>query len=478
MTALYLSFAARSDVGRVRKDNQDSAYVGPHLLVVADGVGGAARGDIASSACVEAIRKLDVPPGNDSLSELAATIHLAHDRLAEIVEAHPDLDGTSTTVTAAVFDGTHLQLGHVGDSRGYLLRDGVLEQLTTDHTLVQSLVDEGRITEEEARVHPHRNLILRAVDGVHEPEPDLFAVEVRAGDRLLFCSDGCAGVLDNTQLGELLVGESLEDVAARLITTSLDAGSSDNVTVVVAELVESDTDLTATSGQVVGAAASAPHLRIADDSTGNLAEPDSQALASEDDDESDLDPEAIRYAPQPPRRGTFLRVLAVLVVVLALLGGAGWGAYAYSQSNYYVADVGGTVVIYQGVDLDLGIGPALHHRKKTTALKVADLSEYVRGQIHNNKSFDDYATATTYVERVLQETCKGDDAVASESATPAAKPKKRRASAAASPKATPTARSTAGATPRPSLTASPTRSATLSSTPTAAPQPPTCAEAP
>ena len=191
--SLTLRFAALSDVGRVRRDNQDSGYAGPNLLVIADGVGGAARGDIASSATVDALRKLDVPAGNDALSELSATIHLAHDRLAEIVEAHPDLDGTSTTATAAIFDGTHLRVGHVGDSRGYLLRDGRLEGLTTDHTLVQSLVDEGRITEQEARVHPHRNLILKAVDGVHEPDPDLFSVPVQAGDRVLLCSDGLLG---------------------------------------------------------------------------------------------------------------------------------------------------------------------------------------------------------------------------------------------------------------------------------------------
>src|SRR5689334_5878932 len=146
---LSLRYAALSDVGRVRRDNQDSGYVGPHLIVVADGVGGAARGDIASSATVEVLRKLDVPAGNDALSELAATIHLAHDRLADVVEAHPDLDGTSTTLSAGLFDGSFLQVAHVGDSRGYLLRDGELRQLTTDHSLVQSLVDEGRITEEE-----------------------------------------------------------------------------------------------------------------------------------------------------------------------------------------------------------------------------------------------------------------------------------------------------------------------------------------
>jgi serine/threonine protein phosphatase PrpC len=235
-TRLHLDFTALSDVGRVRRDNQDSGYAGPHLLVVADGVGGAARGDIASSAAVEALRKLDTEPGDDALSELAATLHLAHDRLAEIVEAHTELEGTSTTVTAAIFDGEQLQVGHVGDSRGYLLRDGELRSLTTDHTLVQSLVDEGRITADEARVHPHRNLILKAVDGVHEPEPDLFSVPLEIGDRVMLCSDGCSGVLDVPAMAELLGTGALDDAAGALVRASLEAGSSDNVTVVLAEV--------------------------------------------------------------------------------------------------------------------------------------------------------------------------------------------------------------------------------------------------
>ena len=165
---LSLRYAALSDVGRVRKDNQDSGFAGEHLLVIADGVGGAARGDIASSTAVQILRRLDVPAPEDMQQALAGAIHRAHDRIAELVEQDPELDGTSTTVTAALFDGTKLSVAHVGDSRGYLLRDGVLSQLTKDHTFVQSLIDEGRITEEESRTHPHRNLILRAVDGVHD----------------------------------------------------------------------------------------------------------------------------------------------------------------------------------------------------------------------------------------------------------------------------------------------------------------------
>src|SRR3954465_11097573 len=160
---LALRYAALSDVGRVRKDNQDSGFASEHLLVVADGVGGAARGDLASSTAVQALRRLAGPPPADLLEALAGAIHRAHDRIAELVEQDPELDGTSTTVTAALFDGIRIGVAHIGDSRGYLLRDHTLSQLTKDHTFVQSLIDEGRITAEESRTHPHRNLILRAV---------------------------------------------------------------------------------------------------------------------------------------------------------------------------------------------------------------------------------------------------------------------------------------------------------------------------
>ncbi|MFL6062882.1 MAG: PP2C family protein-serine/threonine phosphatase [Marmoricola sp.] len=389
---LFLRFAALSDVGRVRKDNQDSGYVGPNLLVIADGVGGAARGDIASSAAVEAMRKLDVPPGNDALSALAATIHLAHDRLAEIVEQHPDLDGTSTTVSAAIFDGTHLRIGHVGDSRGYLLRDGVLQQLTSDHTLVQSLVDEGRITEEEARVHPHRNLILRAVDGVHEPEPDLFSVPLGVGDRLLFCSDGCSGVLDDATMAALLGADPLEEACARLVTGALDAGSSDNVTVVIAEVVTGDQP-PAGEPIVVGAAATAPHLRIADDApTGRLSATDVATLKKAS---TRIDPEAIRYAPQPPPRGRWLGRVVALVLVLGVIAAAGYGAYRYSQTRWFVAEDNGVVTIYKGVNLDIPIID-LHSSGEPTAYVIGDMGTFA-DDVRDGKDFSSEAKARVFV---------------------------------------------------------------------------------
>ncbi len=267
-----LRYAALSDVGRVRKDNQDSGFASRHLLVVADGVGGAARGDVASSTAVGALRRLDAPAPTDVLEALAGAVHRAHDRIAELVEQDPALDGTSTTVTAALFDGARIGVAHVGDSRGYLLRDGALSQLTKDHTFVQSLVDEGRITEAEARSHPHRNLILRAVDGVHETDPDLFVLDLAPGDRLLLCSDGASGVLDRGRLADILGTGSVDYAVVELVRASLEAGSSDNITCVVADVVDvsghgatgapEGTSSAGTGPVVVGAAAE--QLRRAD----------------------------------------------------------------------------------------------------------------------------------------------------------------------------------------------------------------------
>jgi protein phosphatase len=435
--SLHLEFAARSDVGRVRRDNQDSGYAGPHLLVIADGVGGAARGDIASSAAVDAIKKLDVPPPDDALSALSATIHLAHDRLAEIVEAHPELEGTSTTVTAALFDGSALQVGHVGDSRGYLLRDGRLEGLTTDHTLVQSLVDEGRITEQEARVHPHRNLILKAVDGVHEPDPDLFPVPVEIGDRILLCSDGCSGVLEPETMAQLLATGALDEAAGALVRAALEAGSSDNVTVVLAEV--RDGDATPGPAAVVGAAASLPHRQLVNDATGNLAESDLADLG--DEEVPEVDPEELRYAPRPPRRFGWVRRLVVLAVLLAFVAVGLVALYSWSQAQYYVSDDGGDVVIFKGVKADVP-GVTTHHVAERTSIALASLESYDAGRVRSGISADGIGDARRIVAD-LKVDC------ATQPATPA----------------TPTAPTTPGAGTVPDPCATPTPSPTPAPTP-------------
>ena len=457
---MKLSYAAVSDVGRVRKDNQDSAYAGPHLLVVADGVGGSARGDIASSTAVQELRRLDQPPADDMLSALAGAIHRSHDRIAELVAEDPQIEGTSTTVTAVIFDGGTIGVGHVGDSRGYLLRDGELSRLTHDHTFVQSLIDEGRITEQEARVHPHRNLILRAVDGVHEPEPDVFGLEAAAGDRLLLCSDGCSGSLDDAELVRIL-GEGTPDAAAvGLVSASLEAGSTDNVTVVVADVVADDAVAEesgdATGPVVVGAAAEQPERRGPGAAGGTTAPADTGELAAVDDEaDEDIDPEELRYAPRPPRRFTWLRRLLFLLLALVLIGVVAFGAYRWTQDQYFVTNDGEQVVIYRGVQADIP-GIALHHVSERSKLELRDLPPYNARQVRDGISASSLTDARGVVARLVRQVdC------------PAPEPKKP--SAKASPKQSPKAGSKKSTSKKSSQKPSASKSTSPSPSPTRTP---------
>lgn len=412
--ALRLRFAALSDVGRHRKDNQDSGYASERLLVVADGVGGAAFGDVASSTAVQLLRKLDDEPTDEMLPLLAGAVHRVHDRLAELVEHDKELDGTSTTVTAAMFDGHRLGFAHVGDSRAYLLRGGELRQLTADHTFVQTLIDEGRITEAEAKVHPHRNIILRAVDGVHDTEPDLFHLPLETGDRLLLCSDGCTGGVDDAGIAHLLGEGNVDSAALTLVQAALDGGSTDNVTVVVAEVVAADApddpDLAAatTGPMLVGAAAAQPR-RGAGSGTGagrgmfrrqsdtDEIDPVPDALSTEP-----VDPEELRYAPRPPRRFLAVRRLALVLVPLILLAGGIVFGYVWSQNQYYVAADGDQVAIYQGVQMDLPL-VSLSSLHEPSGVVVAELPCFDQEQVQAGIEAGDLAAAERIVTNLEEQ---------------------------------------------------------------------------
>ncbi|WP_244930711.1 protein phosphatase 2C domain-containing protein [Nocardioides sp. W7] len=417
---LRLQYAALSDVGRVRRDNQDSGYAGPWLLTVCDGVGGAARGDVASSTAVQQLRKLDEQPGEDLLGAVAGALHRAHDRIAELVDEDPALNGTSTTATVALFDGARIGLGHVGDSRAYLLRDGELSQLTTDHTFVQSLIDEGRITEAESRVHPHRNIILKALDGVREAEPDLFVLELVAGDRLLLCSDGASGVLDDPRLAAILGSGTPDFAAVELVRASLEAGSSDNVTCIVADVLESD-GTPATDGegqalqpQLVGAAAELRRRPTRGPRGGTLFRGNRSGDTGELDpvpglpDDLDygipadpVDPEEIRYAPRPPARFQWLSRLLLTLALVGLLWIAVAAAWSWTQQQYYVAQDGNEVVIFRGVNADLP-GISLSEPYETTNVDIDRLPDTYQQQLDEgmgNGSLDD---ARKIVENLVE----------------------------------------------------------------------------
>ena len=406
-----LRYAAVSDVGRHRKDNQDSGYASGRLLVIADGVGGAAYGDVASSTAVHLLRRLDGDPPEEMLPALAGVVHRIHDRLAEMVESDGELEGTSTTVTAALFDGTRLGFVHVGDSRAYLLRGGRIEQLTKDHTFVQTLIDEGRITEEDSRVHPHRNIILRAVDGVHDTEPDLFHVPLELGDRVLLCSDGASGALTDDQMAALLGDGSVDSASVAVVQAALDGGSTDNVTVIVAEVTgagstdDPETSAAAAVGpMLVGAAAAQPRrggmlgrglFRQKHGDTGEL----------DPVEDPPVDPEELRYAPQPPRHRTGLRRLLMVVALLVLVGAVLVGGYVWTQQQYYVANDGPQVAIYQGVQMDIP-GLDLSSTYEVDDLKVEELPPFNQQQVEDGIVADDLEDARRIVANLVDEAQK------------------------------------------------------------------------
>jgi protein phosphatase len=407
-TPLSLRFAGISDVGRVRKDNQDSGYAGPWALTVCDGVGGAARGDIASSTAVQQLRKLDTRPSDDLLALVAGAVHRAHDRIGELVEEDPGLNGTSTTLTVALFDGSRVAVGHIGDSRAYLHRNRTLTQLTKDHTFVQSLIDEGRITEEESRVHPHRNLILKAVDGIHEAEPDLFFVDLAPGDRLFLCSDGACGVLDEDRMSDILSTGSPDYAAVEMVRASLDAGSSDNVTCIVADVVEGELE-EPLEPLLLGAAAELPRRNrggvasmFRGHRSGDTGEiepiPDEVPYAISSDP---IDPEVARYAPRAPRRFVWLKRLAALAIVVGLLWVGAAAAYSWSQDQYYVSEHNGNVTIFRGVDANLP-GVSLHHPYEESSIALDNLSNYDAGQVEQGIEADSLADARRTVANLAE----------------------------------------------------------------------------
>jgi serine/threonine protein phosphatase PrpC len=453
---IALRYAARSDIGLGRyTNNQDSGYAGPHLLVIADGMGGHAAGDVASSTAIARLVALDdeASGGGDALERLTRALSDANQDLRDRVAAEPSLHGMGTTVTAILHSGNKLALAHIGDSRGYLLRESQLTQITHDHTFVQSLVDEGRLTEEEARNHPQRNLITRVLTGEREDTPDLSVRDAKPGDTYLLCSDGLTGVVSEETLAEVL-GEDT-DVAVRaekLIDLALKGGASDNVTCIVADVIDLDrVDGPSTSPEVVGAAAaheittsSAP----VDSPAGKAAALARQSNAGTDGaDGADGSNEGDELALKPKRRKGMLFLLLVLVV--GLVGGGGYAAYAWSQQQYFVGTQAGKVAIYKGLPQD--VGPVhLSSLYEKQDLSVEQLPSYWRDQVQQRITAPDLPKARAVVDNLRQQ--------AALCATP---------TPTATPTATPSSTPTATATTKPSAGA--TKAATTSPTTTAAP---------
>lgn len=375
MTELTYRYVALTDTGLRRTENEDSGFASNRVLVIADGMGGAAAGEVASSETMHVIRKLDGDLNGDPLEALAGAVLRANDRLGELIEEDPAVEGMGTTLDALLWDGTKFAMAHIGDSRAYRLRDGVLTQISHDHTFVQSLVDEGRISIDEARHHPHRSLILRALLGRDDNDPDMSVVEPELGDRYLLCSDGLSDMVDDDVIQQTLAAETIDFAATELIRLALEGGGYDNVTVVIAEMVEADApaDETLSSAdgqpQLVGAAASQPRPR-----TGPVIDPDGSASALT------LDPEEIRYAPLEPGRRRWIKWTIALLLLAAILAGIGKVTYDWTQKQYFVASSNGKVTIFRGVNANVP-GLTLQHVDTVTTIETSSLPDFRAKQV-------------------------------------------------------------------------------------------------
>ena len=406
--AIALRYAARSDVGLARSTNQDSGYAGPHLLVVADGMGGHAGGDVASSLAVGELSVLDGEShgSDDAAAHLHAALEAANEQLRRRVVAEPELEGMGTTVTAILRAGSRLVLAHIGDSRTYLSRDGELVQITKDHSYVQSLVDEGRISAEEAESHPHRSVIMRVLSGKEEDQADVSVREARAGDRYLLCSDGLSGVVSHDTLARTLAaGEPPEETCERLVELALRGGGPDNVSCIVADVVDTGSGRQpSTTPQVVGAAAS--HRPRRSSAAGTPAAR-ARALRGDADDAEDDDarPDPVLAARERRRRRIRWTAFPLLLVLLLAAGGAaGW---RWSQQQYFVGVAGERVSLYQGLTQDIGpVGTS--HVVERTDIAVADLPTTWASQVEGRISADSRSSAEATIEnlRVLAAECR------------------------------------------------------------------------
>jgi len=362
---LALHYALRSDVGLLREGNEDSAYAGPNLLAIADGMGGHAAGEVASAVAISALAPLDHQNLHDSKAMLAALAHAvasANNTLHEMSIADPSVEGMGTTLTALLWSGAQVALCHIGDSRAYLLRDGDFYQITRDHTLVQSLVDEGRLSPEAAATHPQRSLVMRALQSSTDAEPDLAMREAKLGDRYLLCSDGLSDVVTEQTMHKTLVTFSdPEQAILQLIDLAIRSGGPDNITCIVADVVDTVTGPVAPSEATVLAGAAAngdgkprprsdspatrAHLltQEAPGVTRPTARPAEQAPDAQDQDD-DYDPDG------DGGRRRWPVVTSILVILIVLIAGGSYTAWRVTQGQYYVGTDAGQVVIYRGIN--------------------------------------------------------------------------------------------------------------------------------
>lgn len=443
--AVALHYAARSDIGLGRyTNNQDSAYAGPHLLVVADGMGGHSGGDVASSIAVGRLAALDGEShGADARERLEQSIHEAGQLMRSRVADEPTLAGMGTTLTSLLRSGDRLVMAHIGDSRGFVLHEGELTQVTKDHSFVQRLVDEGRITQDEAQNHPQRSVILRVLGDVDSDDGvDTSVREAHVGDRWLLCSDGLSDFISRDTIAEALstVADPGE-CADRLVQLALRAGGADNITVVVADVVDEGAGPPSTP-QVVGSVA-VDRNRPTVASQGAAARAAALSPGAEPEAGSGCSAAGSSDDP-PPGRGRAVRRTLGGLLLLAVLAGGAYGAWAWTQSHYYVGADDDAVAIFRGLTDDLGpvVLSSVHQREE---LDVDTLPPSLQDRVRAGIAADDLAGARTIVSSLYRDSSVCDP------------PARVRPTAAPSPTSTLTDSPSPTSSPSPTTSPSPTR---------------------
>ena len=402
--------AAVSHIGRIRSSNQDSGYAGTHLFVVADGMGGHAGGDVASAIATTRVADADRPyaSAEDAERALAEAFLAANENLAETVYGHTQLTGMGTTMSGIVRVGSRVALAHIGDSRVYRFREGALEQLTADHTFVQRLVDTGRITPEEAAVHPRRSVLMRVLGDVDaSPEIDTKILDTRSGDRWLLCSDGLSSYVQDDAIAKVLRSSATPQGAAdRLIKEALDHGAPDNVTVVLLDIEDADA-VHPVPPTIVGSAAAplalgAPSQRQPLRLPTILLHPIKTSSPPED---SHFEPEREGFLEElieeDRRRAIRRRIMALVVLVLSIIAIAAVVilGYKWTQSHYFVGEYQGRVAVFQGVQAN--IGPLeLSSVYQTTTIEVGELPEFQQERVIQTINADGLRDALDIVDRL------------------------------------------------------------------------------
>lgn len=396
------SSAAISHTGKVRSNNQDSGFAGSNLFVVADGMGGHAGGDVASSLAIARLEELDGPYDSPTAAEVALRDAISDTavRLIDTVNIKPELAGMGTTVSALLMVDDYAVIAHIGDSRIYLYRDGALTQITTDHTFVQRLVDSGRITPEEARYHPRRSVLMRVLGDMDaDPEIDTFIMPTQPGDRWLLCSDGLSGVVDDAHTAKAL-GQGLAPgrTADILLKQALDGGAPDNVTIVIVD-VGGHHPLFSGTPTIVGSASNPSGVDVPAARPGRTSwlHPNRQAAnePTHYEPSSDFLEELIEEDRRRARRRRVGWIAGVLLV-LALLAGAMWVGYQWTQTRYFVGGDEDTVVIYRGVQQN--IGPlSLSTPYEDTEIPLDSLSDFARATVEQTIS----ASSLTDARRIV-----------------------------------------------------------------------------